>query len=292
MKKSRENEHRISNLKNMLNNINKEESVNNTEDVFAVNDDAEYEEDEELLRYLHHDDEEYKIDDEFIYHPDSDSTSNKDLKDCEIDDEFVYQPDDDNLEKPKINEAYIIKTKLDDNDVSKDSVDGEISESFDNLVNAKIAGTPIIGIASLCIGILLLIGSAILFATASERIVDNVASGERSSVVVLLIIVGILLIMFGAYKVFGFKQLNKLSNSIKNIEKPQEKKETFEKPASKNTPQTKKEDVPQAKERPEEKKGLSQKEIEEIEYEKASLDNESIDEIFSNVEDIDSIKKE
>ena len=36
-------------------------------------------------------------------------------------------------------------------------------------------------------------------------------------------------------------------------------------------------------------KGLSQEEIEEIEYEKASLDNESIDDIFSSVEEIDEI---
>ena len=48
-------------------------------------------------------------------------------------------------------------------------------------------------------------------------------------------------------------------------------------------------DVPLPKERPEEEKGLSQEEIEEIEYEKASLDNESIDDIFSSVEEIDEI---
>lgn len=283
MKKSRENEHRISNLKNMLNNIkdnDMDKSGDDGKNVFDKNDAGEYEEDEELLRYLHHDDEEYEIDDEFIYHPDPDSTSKNDLEERKINDEFIYNPDDD-LEKAEINEAYLIKTKLDEDENSEDS-EGEISESFDNLVNAEIAGTPIIGIASLCIGILLLIGSVILFTTSTERIVDNVASGERSSAVVLLIIVGILLIMFGAYKIFGFKHLNNLTNSIKNIEKPEEK--TFEKPASK--------DVPQAKERSEEKKGLSQKEIEEMEYRKASLDNESIDEIFSNVEDIDSIKKE
>ena len=279
MKKSKENEHRISNLKDMLNNV-KDKDMN--KEVFDENED-EYEEDEELLNYLHSNDKEYKINDEFIYHPDSTS---KNLKDNEINDEFIYNPNDDsrgiNLETHEIDENYIIKTKLEDSEFSEDNVEREISESFDNLVNAKIAGTPIIGIASLCIGVLLLIGSVILFTTATDRIVDNVSSGERSSVVVFMIILGILLIIVGAYKIFGFQHLNKLSKSIKNVEKEEEENKTFEKPTSK--------EIPQPKERPEEKKGLSQKEIEELEYEKASLDNESIDEIFSNVDD--SIKKE
>ena len=56
MKKSKENEHRISNLKDMLNNVKDEdinESADNSEDVFDVKDNEEYEEDEELLAYLH-----------------------------------------------------------------------------------------------------------------------------------------------------------------------------------------------------------------------------------------------
>ena len=101
MKKSKENEHRISNLKDMLNNVKDEdinESADNSEDVFDIKDDEEYEEDKELLAYLHDtdDNKEYEIDDEFIYRPDSDSTPGE------------------NLEKKEINEDYIIKTKLDD----------------------------------------------------------------------------------------------------------------------------------------------------------------------------------
>lgn len=269
MKKSRDNEHRISNLKDMLNNI-KDEEIDE-----SINEEEEYEEDEELLNYLHDNDKEYEINDEFIYHPDDNSDK------LEKDDEFVYNPNDetDDLEKIKINKDYLIKTNLEENESSNDALEGEISESFDNLVNAKIAGTPVIGIASLSIGVLLLIGSAILFATATDRIVDNVSSGERSSSVVLLVIVGILLIIFGAYKIFGFKHVNNLTKSIEKIE--EKTTPEMKKPASKKL-----EDVPQAKERPEEKKGLTQEEIEELEYEKASLANESIDEIFSNVEEL------
>ena len=335
MKKSKENEHRISNLKDMLNNVKDEdinESADNSEDIFDVKDNEEYEEDEELLAYLHDtdDNKEYEIDDEFIYRPDSDSTPGE------------------NLEKKEINEDYIIKTKLDDIEFSEDneeyseepsdSLDGTISEGFDNLLNAKIGGTPVSGIVSLAIGILLLIGSIIMFIGASDRVIDNVTSGEHNSIVAVMIIIGVLLVIIGAYKIFGFKQADKLASSIKNIdreekvistfnfsisfekeiEKPKEKiipksnipldkesykigefdigefKENLKKPVSKlegvtHTKQATLDDVPLPKERPEEEKGLSQEEIEEIEYEKASLDNESIDDIFSSVEEIDEI---
>lgn len=324
MKKSKENEHRISNLKDMLNNVKDEninnESIDNAEDVFDIKDYTDYEEDEELLAYLHNQDdadEEYEIDDEFIYRPDADSTVRE------------------NLEKREINEDFIIKTKLEDtefsedNKESNDTLNGDISESFDNLVNTQISGTPLIGIVSLAIGILLIIGSIILLTGASDRVIDNVSSGEHNSVVVFLLIVGILLVIIGTYKIFGLKPANKLATSIKNIEKqPKPKKEAEEKPKEKIIPksnipldkesykigefdmnkfkenlkkpvskldgvtpteQTTLDDVPPAKQRPEEEKGLSQEEIEEIEYEKASLDSESIDEIFSNVEEIDEI---
>ncbi|WP_299524635.1 topoisomerase IV [uncultured Methanobrevibacter sp.] len=319
MKKSKENEHRISNLKDMLNNVKDDESIDDADDVFNVSDNKEYEEDEELLAYLHDNDtEEYEINDEFIYRPDSDSTPAE------------------NLEKQEINKDFIIKTKLDYDEFSEDnkdyfeeptdSTEGELSESFDNLVNAKIGGTPIIGIVSLAIGILLIIGSIIMSTTASDRVIDNVSSGEHNSVVVVLIILGILLTVFGIYKIFGFEHANKLTNSIKkmNIESEDEEKETtieekvipksnipldkesykigefdmgefkenLKKPVSKTEKSSSEptiEEVPPAKERPDDEKGLSIEEIEEIEYEKASLDNESIDEIFSTVEEIDDI---
>ena len=175
----------------------------------------------------------------------------------------------------------------------------------------------------------MLIGSLIMFTGASDRVIDNVSSGQHNSIMVFTIILGILFVIIGAYKIFGFKHVDKLADSIKNIDnkeksekeeikKPKEKiipksnipldkesykigefdigefKENLKKPVSKinestKTKQTTLDDVPPAKERAQEEKGLSQEEIEEIEYEKASLDNESIDDIFSNVEEIDEI---
>ena len=63
MKDSKEKEHRISNLKAMINNI-KDEPIEEEFD--------EIEEDNELINYLNENEkvyEELEIDDEFIYHP-------------------------------------------------------------------------------------------------------------------------------------------------------------------------------------------------------------------------------
>ena len=48
-------------------------------------------------------------------------------------------------------------------------------------------------------------------------------------------------------------------------------------------------DIPPAREKEESKKGLTIEEIEDIEYKQAKLDNETIDDIFAEVEDIDEI---
>ena len=118
---------------------------------------------------------------------------------------------EDDIEFSEDNEEY--------SEEPSDSLDGTISEGFDNLLNAKIAGTPVSGIASLAIGILLLIGSIIMFIGASDRVIDNVTSGEHNSIVAVMIIIGVLLVIIGAYKIFGFKQADKLASSIKNIDR-------------------------------------------------------------------------
>ncbi len=319
MKESKENEHRISNLKDMLSNIqDQEESVDNAEDVFDVDDTAEYEEDEELLEYLHGSElksGKYEIDDEFIYHPDkseSDTTRN--------------------LEANEINEDFIINTKLNDSEFSEDNTeydnyyeednsieyDGEISKNFDNIVNAKVGEIPIIGIVSLIVGTFAIISALLMITTASDRVVDSVTSGEHNSILAVLLITGILLIICGIYKVTGFKHLENITDSIKNIEKEPIKKQSTEDESStediapkidensykmaelniekfksnikksnsdfnKKTKQTTLDNIPLAQRK------LTEKEIEEIEYKKARLDTESIDDIFADVEDINKI---
>ena len=47
--------------------------------------------------------------------------------------------------------------------------------------------------------------------------------------------------------------------------------------------------IPPAREKPDDRKGLTAKEIEEIEYQQAVRENESIDDIFAEVEDFEDI---
>ena len=308
MKDSKEKEHRISNLKDMIDNINDNEVI-----------DEEIEEDLELINYLNEDKSEYG--------------------DLEIDDEFIYRPGDDddaiNLEDNPINEDFIIKTPKEEievedgveNDELFDDFTSDMSESFDNIVNAKIGRTPILAIVSTVIGLILIVISAIGFSSRSDRVIDNVVSGETNFISVIFLIFGLLLLIYGLYKIIGFRNpLENLSNSIDSVEsnEPTTKKEepkeevipksnipldkesykigefnlkelknklkkhsTPKKPAPPTQEELDK--IPPAREKPKEKKGLTADEIEEMEYEQVVRESESIDDIFAEVEDIDDM---
>ncbi|MEE0934252.1 MAG: topoisomerase IV [Methanobrevibacter sp.] len=308
MKDSKEKEHRISNLKDMIDNINDNEVIE--EDI---------EEDLELINYLNEDKDEYE--------------------DLEINDEFIYHPSDDdnavNLEENNINEDFIIKTPKEEIDVEDateneeffDDFTSDMSESFDNIVHAKIGRTPILAIVSTIIGLILIAISATIFSSRSDRVIDNVVSGETNFISVIFLIFGLLLLIYGLYKIIGFKNpLESLSNSIDSVEsdepitkkeEPKEKvipksnipldkesykigefnlkelKNKFKKPSTpkKPAPPTQEEldKIPPAREKPKEKKGLTADEIEEMEYEQVVREGESIDDIFAEVEDIDEM---
>lgn len=318
MKDSKEKEHRISNLKDLISNV-KEDPV---DEALSIKEYSE-EEDAELINYLNEDRTDYsnlEIDDEFIYHP-------GDEKDYAI-----------NLEE-EIDENFIIKTKIpeenpeEDEDTEKDDfIDEfgeELSENIDNLINAKIGKTPVLAIVSSILGVLLIITSVFVYNSGTDRIIDNVVSGETTFIMVILLIIGLLLLIYGLYRIFNFK--NPLENmvssidSIDNEEKKEEVKNTPE-PAQKIIPKSnipldkesykigefdigdlkkrlKKptiskskmpedeniDEIPPAKEKPKEKKGLTNEELEEIEYTEVQLDGESIDDIFAEVEDIEDI---
>ena len=69
-------------------------------------------------------------------------------------------------------------------------------------------------------------------------------------------------------------------------------KNKLKKPTTSKKPMPLTEDIdniPPAKEKEDYKKGLTAEEIEALEYERAKLDNESIDDIFAEVEDIDEM---
>lgn len=314
MKESKEKEHRISNLKDMIQNV-KEEDISD-----------DFEEDSELINYLNED------------------KSGEDFEELEINDEFIYRPGDEventiNLEENPIDEDFIINTpsekeieeKTENQEFDEFSEDfmGDVSENFDNLVNAKIGRTPILGIISTVLGLILIVVSAFIFQSRSDRIIDHVASGETNFIFLIVLILGLLFLVYGIFKVFHinapFKNITASIDSIEDDNKkeksstedktpqtiPKSKipldkesykigefefediKNKLKKPTtSKNKKQPIEEnidDIPPAREKEAHKKGLTSEEIEEIEYVEAVHDGESIDDIFAEVEDIDDI---
>ncbi|MBQ2654453.1 MAG: topoisomerase IV [Methanobrevibacter sp.] len=312
MKGSKEKEHRISNLKEMIGNMNDDTDIDN----------GNIEEDVELINYLN---EDYVESDDY-----------------EIDDEYIYRPGDDkgnaiNLEENNINEDFLIRTPKEkeienedvDNDEFIDDFSTGMSEGFDTIINAKIGRTPVLAIISAFLGLLLILISAIIFSSRSDRVIDNVVSGETNFISVIFLIFGLLLLIYGLYKILGFRNpLESLSNSINSVEdnkkpesvakeEPKEKvipksnipldkesykvgefkikdlKNKFKRHTTpkKPAPPTQEEldKIPPAREKPEEKKGLTAEEIEQLEYEQAVRENESIDDIFAEVEDFEDM---
>ena len=312
MKDSKNKEHRISNLKEMINNV-KDESADSND---------EFDEDPELINYLNEDSTDYS--------------------ELEIDDEFIYHPGDDadyaiNLEEAQIDEDYIIKTPK-EKDVGDDSIEAEdmsediisdVSENFDNLFKAKIGRTPIVSIISAFLGLILIAVAGFILQSRSDRVIDHVASGETNFIFLIVLIFGLIFFVYGIVRMFHIRNPFKtLTDSIDSIDHDKENK-----PDNKNlpTPQTipksnipldkdsykigefdmgdlknklqkhttsqdnkqpiqeNLDDIPPAKEKEENKKGLTQEEIDEMEYNEVQLEGESIDDIFAEVEDIEDI---
>lgn len=314
MKDSKEKENRISNLKNMFDHMNDEEEKQPEVDEYD-----DIEEDEELINFLNEGMDDYEIDDEYIYHPGEDSSNEINLEDeAEIDEEFIIETD---INEKLDNKSQIVNEPKD--------LENEINESFDNIVNTKIGEKPIFAVISLILGIIFIISSIIVFNSGTERIVDNVVSGENHFLVVSLIIIGALLIIYGAFKIFNIKnpfqsmfdsmeedekdELNKVEEkeepTIPKSNIPLDKesykigefemddlKNTLKNSFSKSIDTPKKleeeeedidvENLPPAREKTPDEKGLIKEEIEEKEYEQARLDGESIDDIFADVEDL------
>lgn len=307
MKDSKEKERRISKLKSMIDSI--DEGIDMPE---------ELEEDAELINYLNEDYNDLEIDDEFIYRPDEDNEGAINLEDSQIDENFIINTPKEEKEQSNENE-----------DLLDEFNEGMMSESFDNLVNAKVGRTPILAVISAFLGLILIAISAFVFSSRSDRVIDNVVSGESNFISLIFLAFGVLFLIYGAFKIFGFKSpFERMSNTIDSVEKgekpkspekaePVEKtipksnipldkdsykigefnisdiKNKFKRPSQpkKPAPPTQEEldKIPPAREKPKEKKGLTADEIEEMEYKQAILDNESIDDIFAEVEDIEDM---
>ena len=310
MKDSKEKEQRISNLKDMINNVKDDSNI------------SDFEEDAELIDYLNED------------------TVN--FGDLEIDDEFIYRPGDEqgsaiNLEENPIDEDFIIKTPKqkdieEPNEPSEmdeaEDIMGDITDNFDMFVNAKIGKTPILAIASSILGVIFILISIFIFQSRSDRVIDNVVSGETNFYGIVVLAIGLLLLVYGVFKIFNIRNpIKGITDSINTIdlgnendtakkEKQNEKiipksnipldkdsykigefdigdiKKKLKKSTTSKKPIPLTEDIdniPPAKEKEDYKKGLTAEEIEQLEYEQAKLDYESIDDIFAEVEDIDEM---
>lgn len=318
MKGSKDKEHRISNLKDMITNIKEEEEDTTLDDI---------EEDSELINYLNEDRVDYgdlEIDDEFIYHPGDENANAINLDENQIDEDFI-------IKTPKAEDIEETDDIHEIDDFGDDIV-GEISENFDHVINAKIGGKPILAIVSTILGIILLIISVFIFESRSDRVIDNVVAGETSFMFIIFLSVGLLLIFYGAYKLLNLgNPFKNLTDSIDNEDDDKDNKATetvTEKPSPKVIPKSKipldkdsfkigefnmddlkaslkkptdskkkakkelddLENIPPAKEKPAENNGLTTKEIQNIEYEQVKLETESIDDIFAEVEDIDDLE--
>lgn len=322
MKDSKDKEHRISNLKDMIDNVKGEESQQTLDNY----NDEDIEEDAELINYLNEDTvdfDEYEIDDEYIYHPGDDNGYAIDLEDNPIDEDFMIKTD-------ILEENTVDYTEIDDSDDDYLDFDDDI-DNIDGIFGAKVGRVPILAIISTIMGIVLLVVAGFVFNSRADRIIDHVVSGETNFIVVILLIFGLLLLIFGIYNIFSLKNpFENISNSINSIDQtqPAERKSTtkvdedpyvipkskipldkesykvgefdmddlknqLKKPtSSKKSEQTKLDEIPPAKEKPDSKKGLTTEEIQEIEHDQAILDNESIDEIFAGVENIDDVNKD
>lgn len=293
MKDSDDKEHRISNLKNLINNVNEEED-DSFEDI---------EEDSELINYLNEDTTDYEvlgINDEYIYHPNNNDEEDVNLEDNNINEDYIIKtPKTEDIEENGFSELEELE------DLNLDFT-SEISENFDNVIHAKIGGKPILAIISTILGIILIIISLIIFESRSDRVIDNVVSGESNFLFIIFLAIGLLLLIYGILKLFNIKHpFGNITESIDSIEKETKPKEDKKEPV-KTVPKSKQpidrnaykigefniEDLKvshkkpnKTKEKNEDESGLISKEIEEIEYEKAKLDGESIDEIFAEIDD-------
>ena len=323
MKESQDKENRISNLKNMFDHMNDEE----TDEKLEIDEYDDIEEDEELIQFLNETHDDYEIDDEYIYRPGKDSPNTINLEDeSEIDENFIIETD--------INEKIDGQSQV----INKPSdFEDTINENFDSMVNIKIGKKPVLAIISLILGIIFIVSSVIVYNAGTDRIVDNVVSGENNFLVVILIIIGALLIIYGLIRLLNVKNpFESMFESMDDVEETEKLKKVENKPEEPTIPKSnipldkesykigefdmdelksnlKKsfsntlnkpeepsdsepeeidvENLPPAREKSPDNKGLIKEEIEEKDYEQAQLDGESIDEIFADVEDLKENKE-
>lgn len=353
--KDSEKDKRISNLKNILdsvkrNNERKDNEFYDTEDKEMLSNDELYDEyegfhiekedefDKNLITDLDEKEEieEDMIDDEFIYTPSTDSNPEI-LKedDSAIDEDFIIStknnssndgfPEIDFSKDEEISSKAIENKYKDDkinikssenkfktNKSSKTSIEenDEFFESkFDKFSNIKIGNIYLMGILGIVIGFILILISTFLAFGSSDRVIDNVTSGEANVIAIILLFIGIIILIFSIFK--GFSLNNPFGDLAKSIDKLEKNHSDKDKTTSKE----KKNNIPPEPPIDREKYKIGEfdlktleltkpiKKIETDKLEKKSkeekyefedksfnnTDTKSIDDIFSDLDDFETI---
>ncbi|MBQ3472991.1 MAG: hypothetical protein IJH35_02810 [Methanobrevibacter sp.] len=146
---------------------------------------------------------------------DVDSIENTDsISDEEIDDEdsFVTGESSDIALADEKKEKKIVKSSAQGvliNDKSKSSDSDNSIDIFDSSTIITVAGF-IVGLAILIIGIS-------YYASSSDRVVDNVLSGETAGLAIFLVIIGLIIIGFSLLKFFSSSKSSLIIDTFNNI---------------------------------------------------------------------------
>lgn len=147
-----------------------------------------------------------------------DDSKNKIDEEISLDDEYIYDPN------KTSDESVILSTEKDERfirkvaDKDKDYDDEFMSKQLDSILKTSIGRFPVLPIIGTVIGILLVIFGIITLDDISQRVIDNVVSGETSVEAIILLVLGVIILLVSVIKLFNIKTpLSDLGKEIDNI---------------------------------------------------------------------------
>ena len=146
---------------------------------------------------------------------DQSSESMEEVEDMD-DEDFVNSQDSDD----------VLTDKDADKKIGKSSAQGVLINDKDKTSDSKLSidifnTSTIISIVGFLVGLLILLIGITYYSTSSERVVDNVLSGETAGLAIFLIIIGLLIIGFAILKFLSSSRSSLIIdtlNSIKSID--------------------------------------------------------------------------
>ena len=147
-----------------------------------------------------------------------DNSKNKIDEELSLDDEYIYDPN------KTSDEAIILSTEKDERFIRKvadkdnDYDDVFMSKQLDSILKTSIGRFSVLPIIGTVIGILLVIFGIITLGDISQRVIDNVVSGETIVEAIILLALGAIILVVSVIKLFNIKTpLSDLGEEIDNI---------------------------------------------------------------------------